>query len=671
MKQINIIIFCLLLLVGKGICGDNKPEPSYHPKYKILKVGEVTARGWIKEQMKRDLNEGYLSCFEKICPFVNQDVFNTNRMKSTERFSEYPHLLGWWGAEPEGYLKDGIIRMAIQSGDTAFILRANEWMERLLKFQGEDGYIGMYVAGDEPNTRFNHTYENGELWVQSRIMSAMLAWYEYTGDIRYLEAVNRAAKLSVLQYTDRSYFQSPPEGEKQGGGISHAVGFFDILEWMYRLTKEKLYLDFAVKFYNDFNKGPVRDDDLTMTNLLAKNKKWEKHTPHIMEGLYMAELVASITQDSEIQKAADMSVRKLKEHITPGGGVVGDESVKGRPGTADAYREYCGMTEMVFSLNRLISISGNLQLGDFVERTVFNAGQGARLPVLKALEYLSSDNRVTINSCDHGGRLAYDSNRFSCKKGVFDSNSYKQQAICCVTSGPRLLPYFIDGMWMKNTDAPGLTAMFYGPVELNTDINGVKVKISERTDYPFSDLINFSVEPEKSVSFALCFRIPEGVSNVEVKELKDANIVRKQEQIIITKKWQTGDTLEIKFVMNSKLIPHPVSETVPSPGFFVQRGPLVYALPFSYELVESYEYNNTGFYRYEVNTMDSTGWNYLIDSDSKFSITENKKANKLSPWEESPLYLKGKLIDEKGNKRNVQLIPEGCTVLRRVAFPAK
>lgn len=671
-KNIARILFLSIVSVVILSCKSEKPaddniivktDTNYSPKYEILKVGQVKAKGWMLEQMNTDLSKGFLSYFHEICPYIDQDVFNSKRVNTFEKYPDYPNLGNWWGAEEEGYLKDGMLRMAIQSNNKKTLELAKGWMERLLKYQDKDGYIGMY----KPETRFNHAADNGELWVQSRIMSPLLAWYEYTNDKRFLKAVERAVQLDIKHYSKRNYFANPNIGK--GSGISHSIGFFDILEWLYRITGNQIYGDFAVKFYADFNETPTKDDEMTIKNLLDEDLDFQKHTPHIVEGLYVPSLNATITKDESSIKASKMAIKKAWYHFTPGGGIVGDEDVKGRRGTADTYREYCALPEMVFSLNRVAAISGQVEVGDMVERIVFNSAQGARLPNLTALEYLSNDNRVSINSCGHDGRLAYDANRAKCSKAS-DLSTFDQGAVCCVTSASRILPYFIDGMWMKTTEALGIVAMYYGPSTVAIKLGDTKVKIEEITDYPFSDDITFKFSLDKPLTFDLKLRIPEGAEDILVID-SPAQIkkVVNKDFVIINKEWHDGDLIKIKFPFNVKKIAQPRSKTVSNKGYYIQRGPLVFALPFSYELKKTLEYNNTGFYRYDVNTLDKTGWDYLISEESEFKLKKNIKANVKKPFDVSPVYLEGKLFDIKGKEQEVKLVPEGATVLRRVTFP--
>ena len=50
-------------------------------------------------------------------------------------------------------------------------------------------------------------------------------------------------------------------------------------------------------------------------------------------------------------------------------------------------------------------------------------------------------------------------------------------------------------------------------------------------------------------------------------------------------------------------------------------------------------------------------------------LHREEDADVLHPWTESPIKLRGSLLDKSGAPVPVALVPVGCTVLRRVTFP--
>ncbi len=618
-------------------------------QYKILKAGEIKPKGWIKEQLHRDLTEGYIGQFDKVHHTVTHNLFVKQNRRSEK---QYKIVKEWWSGEHEGYWKDAVVRMAFLTENEKYIQRAKSWIDQIVENAGEDGYIGIYENCDEPTCRFNHKKGNGELWATSRILMAMLAYYEYTGDEKVLSAAEKAAKLIVTEYKDRNYFSKT----SKGGGVSHGIGFFENLEWLYRITGDDIYLQAAIKLYTDFNEGKVRDDDLKLQQLFDTARYFRKHGAHVAEGIFVPHFIASIEDMPELNKAAALSVKKLNYHLTPGGAMRSDEWVKGRKGTADERYEYCGIAEMISPLNKMVAFTGDFQLADKIETMTFNAGQGARLPVLKALSYLTSDNRIKINHTEIGHRETYDASH--------------RAASCCVLNGGRLMPYYVEGMWMKDTDNEQLVAALYGPCEVKTTVNNVKVQVEEQTNYPFSGEVEFNINPERPTAFPIVLRKPHGCSGIDISNIEGAKIREEKDKVIITKLWKKNDNFIINFNFEVEKIAQPASKTVKREGFYIKWGPLVFALPFAYRMDTVKEYRNSGFYRYKIKAKDKEGWKYKIASDADF-VFKSKTGNELllNPWDEPVVSLKGNLINKNGEKVSVELVPEGNTIFRRVTFP--
>ncbi|NBC83506.1 MAG: hypothetical protein GVY19_09000 [Bacteroidetes bacterium] len=625
-----------------------KEELEKYYQYEILPAGEIKPGGWIKNQLERDLSQGYIGHFDNVHHTVTHNVFVKQNRTSTK---QYRIIKEWWSGEHEGYWKDAVIRMAFLSGHKKYQEQAHIWMNELVENTGKNGYIGIYADCERPVCRFNHKKGNGELWATSRILMAMLAYYEFTGEQKVLDAAEKAAKLIMHHYNDKNYFSK----ESKGGGVSHGIGFFENLEWLYRLTGDESYLQFSVKLYEDFNNGRVRDDDLKTHRLLDEDRYFRKHGAHIAEGMFVPTFIANLRNEERYNKAADKSLEKLYYHMTPGGAMRCDEWINGRRGTADELYEYCGIAEMVGPLNKIITMTGDLSIADRIEKLTFNAGQGSRFSPLRGLSYLTSDNRIHINHREIGKRESYD--------------AAHRAAACCVLNGGRLMPYYVEGMWMKDLETKGITAMLYGPSELNTTIRDTKVNIVEDTDYPFGDKIRFTVNPEKPINFALTLRKPHGVNNFETTNLEEAKVNEYKDKIVITKDWQKDDQFDVHFKFDVKKIAQPESKTVPNGGYFLQRGALVYALQFDHDIDTVKEYNNSGYYRYKIKATNTDKWDLKIDEETPFEYTDLQQEPVENPFDEPVVKLEGSLTDKNGNTIPVTLIPEGNTVFRRVTFP--
>jgi hypothetical protein len=622
--------------------------------YSMFKPGEIIPQGWIREQLRLDLQEGLTGAYPRLSDNVSQNLFATQtrhpgtRVKGNRGLEEK----AWWAGEHEGYWADAIVRSAILLQDVKWLAWSAQWVESILAKAEQTGCITIY----SPETRFPDRGYDGELWTQSRAFQALLAWYEYSGDPRVLSAVEKSVHLTIDHYRPTTYFGRPDPD----GGVTHGVGYMDTLEWLYRLTEDRYYADAAVWLYEDYCKAEFKDFyDLRPEELMDSSRPWNYHTPHVAEALHMPALAAAFSQRDDYRRAAANLLSKLEYHTNPGGGFVAGkviESICQTPGGGDVTGEYCSITEGIQTLNRLMLYQPDARISRWIETAMFNAGQGARFhPANTAVVYLSRDNRRTADDpVIHGGRELY-------------SGSHKAAA-CCTLNAMRILPYYIESMWLKKAEEVLLN--LYGPSVLKSEIAGVPLIIDQQTAYPFSDRVTLIVSPERAIRFSLKLRIPPGSDDPQIDAGPDAEVQREGDFITVSKVWNAGDIVSADFRFQ-------VTRRIPQDGkgSYVQWGPLVFSLPLEgrqdiHDEIASNSGGPSGFYEYFISSVSSEGWNYCADPSSQFKLIRLQDGNDQSPWMYPPVGLRGTLLDASGKPVPVTLLPLGSTQLRRTTFPS-
>ncbi|AKJ64210.1 beta-L-arabinofuranosidase domain-containing protein [Kiritimatiella glycovorans] len=623
------------------------------PMYTLLKTGEVRPAGWIAEQMRMDLHEGMVGDYSNISENVTQNLFAKQDRKPGVRVKgNRGHMeKAWWAGEHEGYWMDAMTRMSILTQDETFLPRVEAWVERIIDRAEQTGYIGVY----SPEARFPDRGYDGELWTQSRVFQALLAWYEYTGDKRVLEAVESTVRKTVDHYREYGTYFGRPDPD---GGVTHAVGYMDTLEWLYRLTGESWYAEAAAWLYADYAQSDVFSD-LNPEALLDVDRPWEYHAPHVAEGLHMPAVVHCFTGNPHLDRAAANVLAKLDTHTNPGGSLVAGklENIAATPGGGGEAGEYCAMTESVQTLNRYLMYEGDLHCGDWSEKCTLNAAQGARFhPANRAVIYLARDNRLRADDPEkHGGRELF-------------SGSHSAAA-CCTLNAMRILPYYVEGMWLRSTKRPELIANLYGPCTVDTEVDGVAVRIEERTGYPFSDRITFVLKPEREVEFSLVLRRPPNCGEIRIEAGEDARVVRSSQDVYVRKRWSAGDTVEVDWDFRvAGRLQHDETQA------YYEWGPLVFALPIPErrEVLEEITTNSgdpSGYFEYAIRPESDEGWRYRIDKEAEFKRVELPDGDAERPWAHPPIGLKGTLLDAEGVRREVTLKPLGSTILRRTTFP--
>jgi hypothetical protein len=618
------------------------------PPYGLTRFGETRPAGWMLRQMQADLNDGLAGHYPEISDTVNMQQFVRQQADQPDAAGEP----GWWPGEHEGYYADGLFRLAWLAGTPAQQQAAIARLEAVLAAQDGSGYIGVYPSfarytDQDPN--------DGELWTQSRMFQALLAWYEATGDLRVLAAVESATQRTLAAYANhRSYFERAawPVG---GGGVSHGIGFADTLEWLYRITGDDTYRNGYLWLYADYAASNVRDDDLTPAHLLDASRPWYTHTPHIAEGLALPAIAHAYGGPDQYAQAADAVLTKLARHSNPGGGPVGDESVGGRAGSFELTSEYCSMTETIASLNRLAQFRDTLASADLAERIALNDAQGARLHTAgRAVAYLSSDNRrFATQTAAYADRLVYSASH--------------QSAACCSLNSTRLLPYYVEGMWLKRTDGSGLLARLYGPSTLSTTLGTTALEIVEQTDFPFSDRIAFTLLPAAPTSFTLTLRIPDYAAGAGVTAPAGVSVQRFADRFELAGTWNAGDVVALDLAFAIRTVRDAAGETG------MAWGPLLYALPIDAvaipgRVTQAAGASSTPVFRDTEFVPAADPPEYLLPRDVAFSPVARADGDVLEPWSKPPTALVGTLLAADGSRPQLTLLPLGATVLRIAGF---
>ncbi len=657
------IIFLVLCLFR---CNDKKPvqAPGKDASmYSYLKLGQVKPKGWLQDVIQSEVN-GFSGHLDEFAPEIMRKPFLDQEVPvSDEMWVEI-----WWDGESAGNWWDGLVRLAFTSGDQALIKKSEKWIDQLIENQNKsnESYIGVYPKEDTTVNRWESVI--GELWPQSRAYLAMLAYYEATGDKEVLDAVVKAAGLTISHFhKQRDDLDSAAVNHIN----THALMIVEPMLQLYEITGDNKYLSFSSFIYSKLN----------YFNKALLNGKLYQHGVHVCENiripamLYVHNNKTPLLNDAK--KGMDLVTDK---YLNPVGGIRSDEMVSyAKPNRAS---EYCTFTEWVLSATEMAKITGEMHYAGEAEKCFFNAAMGARLSDGKGIQYLSFPNQLNADA-EYNHQAAYGPNHFP---------------LCCNPNATRLFPYYVNRMWMK-TGEHGLVATLYGPCEIKARVgeNKQAITILEETNYPFSEKIEMTVSCESSVQFPLSLRIPgwckkpEIFINQEVYQLS----VNKNNTVVIDRTWQEGDKVGLVFPMRIK-VDRRRTELVS-----VSRGPLVYALEipstcqtfkevlpgFSYKNyfpkkdfnwnVALYFDNEKPGYSFElieqeipdtVNIWDMPVYKIKIDAQpvAYWGQAGAFERNNQPPVPLSPVY---KFVADKALIKPVYLVPFGTTRLRITSFP--
>lgn len=617
------------------------------PAFRILPMGAVRPRGWMLAQLRRDLEEGFAARLDRLTPHAARDLFR-------DRIATSDDPRAWWDAETRGNWLWGYVMMAHLAESPEHQARVAALVGGLLATQDGDGYLGIYG----PRERYRHADgENGELWAQSRALLALIAQYEATGEAAPLAAARRAVDLTLRHYTaDHPCFRRGGRRERDAlTGLTHGLCYLDALEWLHDATGESAYADAGVRLYEEFSRmAPFPNDDLALPNLLDPRAHFGGHAVHTAEHLRAVLWAGALAPDRVPPAAVETALRRLALNRLPSGALIGDEGIHGLP-VPEAGYEYCTLTELAFSLSAAVRRLGRAGLGDWLETLVCNAAQGARMPDGRALGYLSADTRLSATASrrdshsggEPGRRFKY-------------SPTHDDVACCCNPNAVRVLPQLVARMWMRTAAGDGLAAIAYGPCELRTSLGGVGVTIVEDTRYPMGDTVELTVTPERPAEFTLLLRRPAWEGGMDVS-VAGASAVLEDGWVRVRKLWARGDRVTIAFTWTVRVEPYATDEVA------VLRGPLQFALPLRHRLEVTRRYAGETLCDYDVFPVDVAEAYQVPVLDSRapdlgLACEARNVGDGERPWDEAPVALRA---------GDLTLVPLGCTLLRRAAFPIR
>ena len=341
----------------------------------------------------------------------------------------------------------------------------------------------------------------------------------------------------------------------------------------------------------------------------------------------------------------------------------------------------------MFSLEKMIEITGRTDWADLLERVTFNALPTQSTDAYDARQYYQQLNQIEISL--NGGR-----NFMTSYNGTDQLYGILCGYPCCTSNMPQGWPKFTKHLWFASDDN-GLAAMVYAPCHVTAKVaDGQEVTLKEETNYPFDETIRITVSTKRKVSFPVRLRIPEWCdAPVLTVNGKACETPGKGGMATIDRQWKNGDVIELTLPMKVSVSRWYEKSAV------VERGPLVYALRIGEQWKKvSFDgkFNGQhGDWYYEV--LPTTPWNYCLQVKDIDNVEEAFKVVRRDvsgyPWnqENAPLeiYAKGKRVpfwhEYNGSagplpfstlyqgtfpeEEDIVLIPYGCTTLRITEFP--
>jgi uncharacterized protein len=619
------------------------------PVFRPLPLGTISPEGWLRRQLRIQA-DGLTGHLDEFWPDVGQSQ--------------------WFGGKAEGwerapYWLDGAVPLAWVLGDKTLQTKVTRHVEHIIASQRPDGWYAPYPA--------DASAKSYDIWSILLANKVLVQYHEATGDAGVFRAVARNLK-ATLESLDRT----PLFGWGRFRWFEGLVAVY----YVYERTGEAWLLELARKLhtqgfdYRTFYAG----EDVTVPTPRRGLWKWDKHVVNTAMAIKAYGLAWRLTR-READRAFPARMLEILDryHGQVTGMFSGDECLSGKNPLQGT--ELCAVVETLYSLEHLISLTGDPAFGDRLERVGFNALPAPFSPDMWAHQYDQQVNQVqcTINPDYLWSTNGADSNLYGLEPNFG----------CCTANLHQGWPKLAAHLWMRTADQ-GFAAVAYAPSSARFEVRGTPVRLVLETDYPFRETLKLTVTAGQPVRFPLVLRVPAWAEGATLrlaggaeKRLKPGTFHR------LEREWKGAVEVSLRFPMQAR------TTVRYNQAVAVERGPLVYSL----KLGETWTRVNADKPERELPHGDfevrpSTPWNYgLLVNDAKpeaglsfeeravgekpFSpegagVVAKARGRRLPGWKLAQGWAGEVPVGPQSSREPIEdltLIPYGCTNIRVTEFP--
>jgi DUF1680 family protein len=461
--------------------------------------------------------------------------------------------------------------------DPALEATLDAWVARIAAAQEADGYLYTFrtMHPDTPGHKWVGQQRwqldpelSHELYNAGHLYEAGVAYFQTTGKRTLLDVCLKNAELLWRDFGDGKLRIAP----------GHQIVEIGLVK-LYRVTNDARWLKLAQIFLDA--RGPGQGTYSQQHKLVVDQ---DEAVGHAVRANYMyagMADVAALTGDTRylaaITKIWDNVVTK-KLYLTGGAGALASGEAYGADYELphDGYNETCAALALMNWNHRMFLLTGDAKYMDVLERTAFNgflsgvSASGDRFFYPNPLAY---DGQAK-NNHEHAGRAPW----FGCA--------------CCPPNLMRTLAALTGYFYAVKADS--LYVNFYAQSEGEATVAGTKVKIAQKTDYPWSGRVTITVTPEQPGRFTLRLRIPGWVEGRPLPSglysylpadgsgwklagaAADDKYGREGGYYFVTREWKAGDSLQLNMEMPARRVVGNERIVAARGQVAFERGPIVY-----------------------------------------------------------------------------------------------
>ena len=475
MKKLILTALAIAFLLNTSFAKEKEKRNSYYvtnqaplvaQPYTALPLGAIKPKGMLLKmlELQRDGLTGHLDSIYKV-------VCGNNN--------------GWLGGTGDGwergpYWIDGLVPLAYILDDAGLKAKAQKWIEWSIKNQREDGYFGPNPL-PEGYTKIQGTQQDmrEDWWPKMVMLKVLQQYYTATQDERVLKLMSNYFKYQLKTLPEKKLGFITFWAEQRGGDN------LAIVYWLYNITREKFLLDLAEIIHKQtFDWTEIYSGNVIRT----LNPLPDLHCVNVAQGLKEPVIYYQQHPEQKYLDAVKKGLSALKDcHGFVNGMYGGDEHLHGNDPTQGS--ELCSAVEMMYCFESILPVTGDVYYADYLEKVAYNVLPTQSTDDYMRKQYFQQPNQVMITDVERN--FMDDKNARIC----FGTTSGYP---CCVTNMHQGWPKFVQNLWYA-TAGNGIAALVYGPSEVTAKVaNGEEVSISEKTDYPFKENIQFTFQTKKN-----------------------------------------------------------------------------------------------------------------------------------------------------------------------------
>ena len=566
----------------------------------------------------------------------------------------------WIGGDREGwervpYWLDGFIPLAYLLDDEDMKSRAKKYIDAVISGQKADGWICPCEDGER---------QNYDIWAAFLICKVLVVYYECSKDSRIEETVYKALKNLYTHINASVIFD---------WARSRWFECLYAVYWLYERRSEDWLLTFAHRlktqgydYHSLYETCPYTEK--------TETGRWSQmnHVVNQAMAVKSGAWYSRIHDDIKHTKTAELMLDVLhKYHGTPAGVFTGDENLAGRSPIQGT--ELCAVAELMYSLEQVYSCLGQAKWGDKTEYIAFNAYPAALSADMWTHQYDQMVNQVECS-------VITENVHFTTNSGSSHIFGLEPNYGCCTANMHQAFPKFALSAFMSADNGSAVYSALLVPSQLKTEINGVKIKITLETDYPFKDTLSYKIQTESKINFKFGIRIPAWAKNPTV----NGETAAAGEFYIIDKKWDGQETITVNLPSETELLEW-------DNGLYaIKKGALLYTLKVDSEWKQK-DYGADEkikvFPHCDYEIFPKSAFNYAISDIWDIKFTENDIGEYVFSENEPPIEAEVSCKKIKWDKINgvlaetpedrtplsetkkVKFVPYGCSVLRVTVLP--